>query len=196
MSLWQFTSVKEGSRNPPLKFGQNRASNSWDMASFLMVNYRDPNKKKNPNCANSVVDFAASSRSWGELASWGCSLTDKDFRIFIFDTEQEHKSTKNDTHNKYRVFITFPPPWSWPHVSLYLAGDKRFIPTHIFQVISYNCWPSLGLCSVSWPIHISLSLSRQVVLHSWGCWLKSLQHHKAHSCPFLIPIHSFHPHSH
>ena len=46
VSPWQFTSVKEGSRNPPVKSGENRASNSWDMASFPMVNYRDPNKKK------------------------------------------------------------------------------------------------------------------------------------------------------
>ena len=34
MSPWLFASVENGSRNPPLKFGQNRASNSWDMASF------------------------------------------------------------------------------------------------------------------------------------------------------------------
>ena len=44
--LWQLASVTDGPRNLSLKFGQNQASNSWDMASFLMVNYRDPNKKK------------------------------------------------------------------------------------------------------------------------------------------------------
>ena len=46
MSLWQLESAQEGLRTLPLKFGQNWASNWWDMASFLMVNYRDPNNKK------------------------------------------------------------------------------------------------------------------------------------------------------
>ena len=47
------------------------------MASFLMVNYRDPKnnknnkKKKIPKFANSVVDFAASSRSWGSVGKLG-----------------------------------------------------------------------------------------------------------------------------
>ena len=30
MSLWRLASVKDGPRNIPLKFGQNRVSNSWD----------------------------------------------------------------------------------------------------------------------------------------------------------------------
>ena len=34
MSTWQLTSVKEGSRNVPLKFGQNRVSNSWDIINM------------------------------------------------------------------------------------------------------------------------------------------------------------------
>ena len=39
MSPWQLGSVKDGPRNLPLKFGQNQASNSWDIADieFLMV---------------------------------------------------------------------------------------------------------------------------------------------------------------
>ena len=40
------------------------------MASFPMVNYRDPNKKNNKkkkNFAKPVVDIAASSRSWGSV---------------------------------------------------------------------------------------------------------------------------------
>ena len=44
------------------------------MASFLMVDYRDPNNNKNnknPNFANSVVDFAALSRSWGSVGKLG-----------------------------------------------------------------------------------------------------------------------------
>ena len=32
MSPWQLGSVKDGPKNLPLKFGQNRASNSWDIA--------------------------------------------------------------------------------------------------------------------------------------------------------------------
>ena len=36
MSLWQLEIVQDGSRNLPLKFGQNRVSNSWDM---LCLNY-------------------------------------------------------------------------------------------------------------------------------------------------------------
>ena len=31
MSQWQMASVKDGPRNLPLKFGQNRATNSWDI---------------------------------------------------------------------------------------------------------------------------------------------------------------------
>ena len=34
MLPWQLTSVKEGPRNLPLKFGQNRASNSWDIVNI------------------------------------------------------------------------------------------------------------------------------------------------------------------
>ena len=41
MSQWQLASIKEGPRNLPLKFGQNRVSNSWDIVniefSVLMV---------------------------------------------------------------------------------------------------------------------------------------------------------------
>ena len=39
MSLWHLEYVKKGPRNQPLKFGQNRASNSWDIADikFAMV---------------------------------------------------------------------------------------------------------------------------------------------------------------
>ena len=36
MLLWQLEIVQDGSRNLPLKFGQNRVSNSWDM---LCLNY-------------------------------------------------------------------------------------------------------------------------------------------------------------
>ena len=32
MSSWQLTIVKDGPRSLPLKFGQNRVSNSWDIA--------------------------------------------------------------------------------------------------------------------------------------------------------------------
>ena len=42
-----------------------------DMASFVTINYREPNKM---NFANPVVDIAASSRIgdfFGKLASWG-----------------------------------------------------------------------------------------------------------------------------
>ena len=34
MSLWQLTSVKDGPRNLSLKFGQNRATNSWDITDI------------------------------------------------------------------------------------------------------------------------------------------------------------------
>ena len=34
MSLWLLESVKDGPRNQTLKFGQNRASNSWDIADI------------------------------------------------------------------------------------------------------------------------------------------------------------------
>ena len=34
MSPWQLESVEEGLRNLPLKFGQNRVSNSWDIVNI------------------------------------------------------------------------------------------------------------------------------------------------------------------
>ena len=34
MSLWHLEYVKKGPRNQPLKFGQNRASKSWDIADM------------------------------------------------------------------------------------------------------------------------------------------------------------------
>ena len=37
MSPYQLESVLEVPRNLPLKFGQNRASNSWDIADFEFV---------------------------------------------------------------------------------------------------------------------------------------------------------------
>ena len=37
MSPWQLTSVEEGPRNLPLKFGQNLASNSWDIVYIEFV---------------------------------------------------------------------------------------------------------------------------------------------------------------
>jgi len=37
MSLWQLVYVKDGPRNLPLKFDQNRVSNSWDIADIECV---------------------------------------------------------------------------------------------------------------------------------------------------------------
>ena len=37
ISLWQLASVKDGSRNLSLKFGQNQVSNSWDIADIEFV---------------------------------------------------------------------------------------------------------------------------------------------------------------
>ena len=37
MSPWQLESVLDGPRNLPLKFGQNRASKSWDIADIEFV---------------------------------------------------------------------------------------------------------------------------------------------------------------
>ena len=37
MSQWQFESVLDVHRNPPLKFHQNRISNSWDIADIEFV---------------------------------------------------------------------------------------------------------------------------------------------------------------
>ena len=34
MSAWQLGTVQKGPMNLPLKFGQNRASNSWDIADI------------------------------------------------------------------------------------------------------------------------------------------------------------------
>ena len=37
MSPWQLKSIQYGPRNLPFKFGQNRASNSWDIAGIEFV---------------------------------------------------------------------------------------------------------------------------------------------------------------
>ena len=70
MSSWQLKSAKEVPRNLPLKFGQNRASNSWYMASFPMEiivwGWTWTTTISFP-----VVDFAASSRSWGSVCKLG-----------------------------------------------------------------------------------------------------------------------------
>ena len=81
MSPRQLTTHADGLTIQPSKFGRVLTSNSGDMASYLMFNYRDPKNPKNPkmNFAKPVVDIAASSRSWAQLASWGCSLTDYHF---------------------------------------------------------------------------------------------------------------------
>ena len=56
----------------PSKFGRVLTSNSGDMASYLLLNYRDPNKNNNTkNFAKPVVDIAASSRSLTWQPSWG-----------------------------------------------------------------------------------------------------------------------------
>ena len=34
MSLWKLVSVRDGPRNLPLKFGQNRVNSSWDIADI------------------------------------------------------------------------------------------------------------------------------------------------------------------
>ena len=65
MSLRQLKTHADGLTIQPSKFGQVLTSNSRDMASYLVLNYRDPNnnKKKKMNFAKPVVDIAASSRS-------------------------------------------------------------------------------------------------------------------------------------
>ena len=46
----------------PSKFGRVLTSNIRDMASFVCMNWRDPNNNKNNKFANPVVDIAASIR--------------------------------------------------------------------------------------------------------------------------------------
>ena len=66
MSPRQLTTHADGLTIQPSKFGRVLTSNSGDMASYLLLNYRDPpkkNKKNKKNFAKPVVDIAASSRS-------------------------------------------------------------------------------------------------------------------------------------
>ena len=68
MSSWQLESAKEGPRTLPLKFGQNWASR--DMASFpkeIIV----WGTWTWTTISFPVVDFAASSRSWGSAGKLG-----------------------------------------------------------------------------------------------------------------------------
>ena len=70
MSPRQLTTHADGLTIQPSKFGRVLTSNSGDMASYLMFNYRDPKKTK-MNFAKPVVDIAASSRSLTWQPSWG-----------------------------------------------------------------------------------------------------------------------------
>ena len=69
MSPRQLTTHADGLTIQPSKFGRVLTSNSGDMASYLLLNYRDPNK--NMNFAKPVVDIAASSRSLTWQPNWG-----------------------------------------------------------------------------------------------------------------------------
>ena len=75
MSPRQLTTHADGLTIQPSKFGRVLTSNSGDMASYLMFNYRDPKTNKNKNnkvnFAKPVVDIAASSRSLTWQPSWG-----------------------------------------------------------------------------------------------------------------------------
>ena len=62
MSPRQLRIHTDGLTIKPLKFGWVLTSNSGYMASFLLLNYRDPEKKEE-NFAKPVVDIASSSRS-------------------------------------------------------------------------------------------------------------------------------------
>ena len=72
MSPRQLTTHADGPTIQPSKFGRVLTSNSGDMASYLLLNYRDPinkNNNKTKNFAKPVVDIAASSRNWIWLVS-------------------------------------------------------------------------------------------------------------------------------
>ena len=47
MSPRQLTTHADGLTIQPSKFGRVLTSNSGDMASYLLLNYRDPNNKNN-----------------------------------------------------------------------------------------------------------------------------------------------------
>ena len=74
MSPRQLTTHADGPTIQPSKFGRVLISNNGDMASNLLLNYRDPNPNNNNkkmNFAKPVVDIAASSRSLTWQPSWG-----------------------------------------------------------------------------------------------------------------------------
>ena len=71
MSPRQLTTHADGPTIQPSKFGRVLISNNGDMASNLLLNYRDPNPNNNKNFAKPVVDIAASSRSLTWQPSWG-----------------------------------------------------------------------------------------------------------------------------
>ena len=69
MSPRQLTTHADGLTIQPSKFGRVLTSNSGDMASYLLLNYRDPNNNTK-NFAKPVVDIAASSRSLTWQPRW------------------------------------------------------------------------------------------------------------------------------
>ena len=108
MSPRQLTTHTDGLTIKPSKFGWVLTSNIWDMDSYLMLNYRDPkNNNKKMNFANPAADIAASSRSWAQLASWGCSLTDSLFfgESAIFLQEIKKNEKKNDYLSRNTISI-------------------------------------------------------------------------------------------
>ena len=117
MSPRQLTTHADGLTIQPSKFGRVLTSNSGDMASYLMFNYRDPKKnpKKNPkmNFAKPVVDIAASirSRAGAKLASLGGSLTENSKRLCSttnghtepYRTTQDHTGRLNTIQQQYHT---------------------------------------------------------------------------------------------
>ena len=70
----QLTTHTDGLTIQPSKCFLVLTSNSGDMASYLLLNYRDPKNNK-MNFAKPVVDIAASSRSWGSFGKLGLQST-------------------------------------------------------------------------------------------------------------------------
>ena len=62
MSPRQLQTNTDSLTNQPSKFGWVLTCNIRDMASYVFINYRDPNNSPNKKFSNPVEDIAASSQ--------------------------------------------------------------------------------------------------------------------------------------
>ena len=100
MSQWQCKSVQNGPRNLPLKFGSNRASNSWDITDmeFVWVGGVQSHFHIKPNFRWIVIELTL---------SWGFDKNSLQAHVYIqTDTSGDHCSyCEKNYKNKNSLWV-------------------------------------------------------------------------------------------